>query len=53
MSVLICFRALAQMEISGTTDASLIVADCADGTPGLTTTSAATTASVTSDCFSG
>jgi hypothetical protein len=50
--VLICLRLLAQMEISGTTDASLTVVVCADGTRVLATTSAAA-ASATTECLSG
>src|SRR5215471_6228520 len=41
-SVLICRRLFDQMEPSGTTDASLMLTVCADGTSALTTTSAAT-----------
>jgi hypothetical protein len=49
--VLICLRLFAQMDTSGTTDASLTVVDCADGTRGLAMTNAAAR-SATRECFS-
>jgi hypothetical protein len=51
--VLICRRLFAQIEISGTTDASLIVVDCAEGARPLRTTSAAMTANGTIERVSG
>jgi hypothetical protein len=39
------------MEFSGTTDASLMEADCAEGTRALTTTSATASATIERDIF--
>jgi len=53
-SAAICFRALSQIEFSGTTDASLMATDfCADDVPAPVRTSAEARPSATIDSFSG